>query len=99
MDKLATRTTATARTHRRSLTQSCDSLVGRIQAIHDDAKVRLNEAGDLQSAIESGIGTLSEAMTLVLEAGRMADEVSALCAIVDARKHGIAETTSTIAYE
>ena len=87
MDKVATRTTATPRIRRRSLTQSCDSVVGRIQAIHDDAKARLDEAGDLRSAMESRIGTLSEAMTLLLEAGRTADEVSTLCAIVDARKH------------
>ena len=97
MNKFATSTTATGRTHRRSVTQSCNSVVGRIQAIHDDATVRLDEAGDLRSAIESRMNALSEAMTLVVEAGRTADEVSALCAIVDARKQAIAETTSTIA--
>ena len=63
MDKFTTRNTATPRTHRRSLTQSCDSVAERIQAVQDDAKARLDEAGDLRSAMKSRIGRLSEAMT------------------------------------
>ena len=97
MDKFTTRNTATPRTHRRSLTQSCDSVAERIQAVQDDAKARLDEAGDLRSAMESRIGRLSEAMTWLNEAGRTADEVSTLCTIIDARKHRSAERTSTTA--
>ena len=86
---------ATPRTPRRSLSQSCGSVVRRILAIQDEAKPRLDEAGDLRPAMEARIDALSEAKTSILEAGTMADEVSALCAIVDARKHRLAETTST----
>ena len=98
MKRNNTRNKATPRTNRRPLSQSCGFVARRIQAIQDDATARLDEAGDLRSAMEARIAALSELKTSLLEAGAMADEMFALCAIVDARKHLLAERTSTAAF-
>ena len=96
MSKSATRT-ATRGTRARSLTQSCESVVARIQAVHDEANARLDQAGDLRSALESGIDRLSKMMTLLRDAGPTADEVRTLCAIIDARERQSCATTSKTA--
>ena len=73
------------RTRRRQVSASVKQLRERLEEILKEAEDRLGRAGNLQGAIEGGMGALAEAIEMLRRAGPAADELYTLCGVVDGR--------------